>query len=199
MTDREEHPTKDLESKGQARLLGECHLELGPLTAPLTDISGTGVRQHVKFTRQQFNGNSKEPKEVAVGKCVLNLKLVGEQLFPIDQQVDLKPLEFDDIFHPLPVSDPFMDFIWRLRVDIRSAVDLPLNRTTPTGLPSCYAEVGWVLYNDSVPDENSIFMTSIIESNRHPIWNQQFLIPNPQNIVTNGIFCRFYLVLRQNY
>ena len=117
---------------------------------------------------------------------MLNLKLVGEQLFPIDQQVDLKPLEFDDIFHPLPVSDPFMDFIWRLRVDIRSAVDLPLNRNTPTGLPSSYVELGWVLYNDAVPDENSIFMTNIVDSNRHPIWNQQFLIPNPQNIVTNG-------------
>lgn len=163
------------------------------MTAPLTDISGTGVKQHVKFIRQQFNQNDKEPKEVTVGKCVLNLKLVGEQLFPIDQQVDLKPLEENDIFHPLPVSDPFMDFIWRLRIDIRSAVDLPLNRSTPTGLPSSFVEVGWVLYKDSVPDENSIYMTNIVESNRHPIWNQQFLIPNPQNIVTNGLII-FWLI-----
>ena len=34
----------DLEKKGGCRLLGEVFIELGPLTAPLTDISGDGVR-----------------------------------------------------------------------------------------------------------------------------------------------------------
>lgn len=29
-------------------------------------------------------------------------------------------------------------------------------------------------------------MTSIAEGNRHPIWNQQFLIANPPNITEKG-------------
>lgn len=33
-------------------------------------------------------------------------------------------------------------------------------------------------------------MTSIVEGNRHPIWNQQFLITNPQNIIEKGILIK---------
>ena len=43
VTDRKENAV-DLESRGQARLLGECVLELGPLMAALTDVHGVGVR-----------------------------------------------------------------------------------------------------------------------------------------------------------
>jgi hypothetical protein len=40
------------------------------------------------------------------------------------------PLEQDEIFHALPAADPFMNFSWRLRIDVRSGVDFPLNRNT---------------------------------------------------------------------
>jgi len=43
VTDRKENAV-DLENKGQARLLGECVLELGPLMSALNDIYGVGVR-----------------------------------------------------------------------------------------------------------------------------------------------------------
>ena len=39
--------------------------------------------------------------------------------------------------HLLPAEEP--NFKWRVRVDLRSALDAPLNRTTQQGLPSCYA------------------------------------------------------------
>jgi hypothetical protein len=116
--------------------LGEAFLSLGPLTAPLTDISGQGVKQHIKFTRQV-----PEKGEVTVGKCVLNLKLVGEEQFPINDNISWKPIEDDEIFPQLPNSNPFMDFIWRLRIDVRCGVDLPLNRSTANGLPSCYVYI----------------------------------------------------------
>jgi len=67
-------------------LLGECVLSLGPLTGALTDISGTGVRQHLNFSRQVGDEKKK------VGRFIVNLKLVGEQVIPIDQ-ADEKPLE----------------------------------------------------------------------------------------------------------
>jgi hypothetical protein len=41
-----------------------------------------------------------------------------------------------------------MNFAWRLRVDVRSAIDLPLNRVVPSGLPTSYIELGWTLYDN---------------------------------------------------
>jgi hypothetical protein len=68
------------------------------------------------------------------------LKLVGEEIIPIS---DEKPLEQDEIFHTLPASDPFMSFTWRLRVDIRACMDMPLHRETTSGLPRGFVELGW--------------------------------------------------------
>lgn len=36
--------------------------------------------------------------------------------------------------HLLPPEDS--NFKWRIRVDVRAAIDFPLNRVTPGGLPS---------------------------------------------------------------
>jgi hypothetical protein len=52
---------------------------------------------------------------------------------------DVKPLEKEDIFHELPRADPFTEFKWRVRVDIRSGVNLPMNRVNPSGLPTTFA------------------------------------------------------------
>lgn len=130
VTDRDEAANK----QGQARLLGECTVELGPLTPSLTDISGTGVRQMLKFTRNQ------NEKSVTVGRFIVLLKLVGEQSIPIedDKEKQWKSLNKSDIFHTLPQNDPNMEFNWRLRVDVRSGVDMPLNRSTKSGLPTCF-------------------------------------------------------------
>ena len=43
VTDRKE-TASELENKGQARLLGDCVLELGPLMPSINDIYGVGVR-----------------------------------------------------------------------------------------------------------------------------------------------------------
>lgn len=57
---------------------------------------------------------------------------------PVDENYK-KLLERDEIFHELPRPDPFFDFLWRLRIDIRSACDLPMNKVnTPSGLPTGY-------------------------------------------------------------
>lgn len=97
------------------------------------------------------------------------MKLVGEELIPVEN-ADKLPLEKDDIFHDLPVSDPFMKFKWRLRVDVRSGIDLPLNNTL-NGMPASFVEVGWTLYDKQAPDDYLLYLTKIIELNRHPIYN----------------------------
>ena len=53
-----------------------------------------------------------------MGRFIVDLKVVGEEVIPVES--DLKPLERDEIFHELPTPDPFFDFSWRVRVDLRS-------------------------------------------------------------------------------
>lgn len=69
VTDRKENAV-DLENKGQARLLGECVLELGPLMSALNDIYGVGVRQYLSL------GRKRDDKEVTVGRFTCIIKLV---------------------------------------------------------------------------------------------------------------------------
>jgi hypothetical protein len=89
--------------------------------------------------------------------------------------------------HLLPAEEP--NFKWRVRVDLRCALDAPLNRTTQNGLPSCYAEFGWSLYEHTDPDEFNKIMSVLVENTRHPHWNQQLLFHNPPEIQDlNGYF-----------
>lgn len=41
-----------------------------------------------------------------------------------------------------------MSFTWRLRVDIRACMDMPLHRETTSGLPRGFVELGWSLYEN---------------------------------------------------
>ena len=69
VTDRMENAV-DLEGKGQARLLGDCVLELGPLMPSLNDIYGVGSRQQMAFARRR------DGKEVVVGRFTCIIKIV---------------------------------------------------------------------------------------------------------------------------
>ena len=103
--------------------------------------------------------------------------------------------------HPLPAEEP--NFKWRVRVQLRCALDAPLNRTTQQGLPSCFGgklrllslvEFGWSLYEHTDPDEYSKIMSVLVENTRHPHWNQELLFHNPPEVIDlNGFF---WLVFR---
>jgi len=73
VTDRTEGAA-EMESKGQARLLGDCVMEMGPLMPSLNDIYGVGVRQSLAFLRRR------DDKEVVVGRFTCILKLVVSTL-----------------------------------------------------------------------------------------------------------------------
>ena len=78
----------------------------------------------------------------------------------------------------MPVENP--NFEWRVRVDLRAGIDMPLNSLKPHKMPSIYAEVAWseTLYYESV-DAYTVQYSVIVEDNRHPHWNQQLLLSNP--------------------
>jgi hypothetical protein len=65
VTDRSE-----TEGMGQARLLGDCVLDLAPLMPTINDIYSVGVKQHLAFARKR------DDKEVIVGRFTCTLKLV---------------------------------------------------------------------------------------------------------------------------
>jgi hypothetical protein len=64
--------------------------------------------------------------------------------------------------HLLPAEDP--NFKWRVRADIRCALDVPSNPNAPDGQPSCYAEIGWSLYDSVEPDSEHRLLSVMCES-----------------------------------
>jgi hypothetical protein len=70
---------------------------------------------------------------------------------------------------PLEASN----FEWRVRVDLRAGIDMPLNSLNPHRMPSIYAEVAWSesVYHQQIDPYTRQFSV-IIEENRHPLWNQ---------------------------
>lgn len=50
----------------------------------------------------------------------------------------------------MPVEYP--NFEWRVRVDLRAGIDMPLNSLNPHKMPSIYAEIAWSpsIYYESV-------------------------------------------------
>jgi hypothetical protein len=70
----------------------------------------------------------------------------------------------------MPIENP--NYEWRVRVDVRAGIDMPLNSITPHKMPSIYTEVSWSpsLYLDTI-EEHSRQYSVIIEESRHPHWN----------------------------
>lgn len=70
----------------------------------------------------------------------------------------------------MPKEDP--NYEWRVVVDIRAGLDMPLNSFKPNKMPSMYVELAWSegLTFDSILPETKI-SSLVSEDNRHPNWN----------------------------
>jgi hypothetical protein len=157
---------------GQAKLLGENTIELAPLTGALTNIANAPIKQRVELYRKMGDKNA------IVGKLTVQLRLLNEIVVP----EDIEEKTPNDQTQLLPAMDFTQNFVWRLRIFVRSAVNLPFNQTTENNLPSAYAEVGWTMYE--IEDINLVesCRTPCIEGNRFPIWNQELLYYPPANL-----------------
>jgi hypothetical protein len=164
----------DSSGVGQAKQLGENILDLAPLTASLTNINNYPVKQRLDLLRRQGDDNA------VVGRLNITLKLLAEAIVPDDHLQEMS----NDASPLLPELDQSRDFIWRLRSDIRSAVNLPFNRTTEGKLPSCYVEIGWTMYPQQDINQAEAVRSSAVDANRFPIWNQQLLFYPSTNVTT---------------
>ncbi len=70
----------------------------------------------------------------------------------------------------MPIENP--NYEWRIRVDMRCGIDMPLNSMNPYKMPSIYTEIAWseALYYETL-DPFSLQNTVIVAENRHPHWN----------------------------
>ena len=168
---------------GQAKLLGENTLELAPLTGALTNIANAPIKQRVELFRKMGDKNA------IVGKLTVQLKLLNEIIVPDDIQ-EKTP---NDQTQLLPAMDFTQNFVWRLRVFVRSAVNLPFNKTTENNLPSPYVEVGWTMYELGDINQVEAVRTPCIEGNRFPIWNQELLYYPPSNLTKQDGFINVLL------
>jgi len=86
-----------------------------------------------------------------------------------------------------------IDFAWRIRTIIRSAVNLPYNRTTDSQLPSAYVEYGWTQHNHIDPNPPDMTRSGTIDANRFPVWNNEIIYYPPKNVTTLDGFLIFFL------
>jgi hypothetical protein len=173
----------DKEGSGKAQLLGENILELAPLTPSLTNINGTPVKTRLELMRKQGDNN------VVVGRLNVTIKLLAEAIVPDDLQEQAN----NDAQHILPEMDITRNFVWRLRMDVRSAVNLPMNRTTESKLPSPYIELGWTMYPHQDLNQAEAVRSAAIDANRFPVWNQQLLYYPPTSVTTIDGFIQIFL------
>lgn len=72
---------------------------------------------------------------------------------------------------------------WRVKIDVRCGIDVPpSNVSTVTGLPSTFVECGWSIYDQRQPDQNQLKLSKIINEDRNPIFNEQFIINGPTTL-----------------
>jgi hypothetical protein len=75
--------------------------------------------------------------------------MVKEDALPSHmQELELKKIEHNDHFVELPSFDPKHTFDWRVRLDVREAMNIPAGE-----LPGqIRVEAGWTEYRDSLPE-----------------------------------------------
>jgi hypothetical protein len=89
-----------------------------------------------------------------------------------------KKIEKNEYYADLPDFDETMNFNWRVRIEIREALNVPL---ADGMLPQVIVETGWSNYKDALPEEKRIYRSAILNST-NPEWNQTILITNPSHI-----------------
>jgi hypothetical protein len=65
------------------------------------------------------------------------------------------------------------NYEWRVRIDFRAGIDMPLNPYKPSQMPSVYFEVAWSesIYYETILKDTKLY-SLVVEDSRYPNWNQ---------------------------
>lgn len=169
---------------GAAKLLGTSVIDLKPLLPQLMDVYSVGVKRKIEFVRQSSQLAS-EGKAPVVGRGICGLKFVGDYLSKFDLPGKQgttgeggplgPPKRSHGEIHVLPAES--LNYKWRLRIDAKAAMDLPVNNQIQQGLPSPYLIFGWSLNRLSLENGEKLLTTNEIEQTvmcdktKNPNWN----------------------------
>lgn len=119
--------------------------------------------------------NAKDMSDDSAGRFNVSLMLINDSNSKygatLMQSLDnAKPILSTSSIQHMPIENP--NFEWRVRVDIRAGIDMPLNSMNPHKMPSIFAEVAWseTLYYESMEPLTRQYSV-ICKENRHPHWN----------------------------
>ena len=172
---------------GKAKYLGESIIELSSLTEKLTNIPEHPIIEDVELCRKVNDQNA------IVGKVTLQMRL----RYDIVQPRDIDKVISNDEMHLLPEMNFIRSFIWRLRIHVRSGVNLPSQGNDVASLPSAYIEGAWTLYVDDMIDNADVVRSPCVEKTKHPIWNTELLYYPPSKVSTICGF--FHIILKDRY
>ena len=170
---------------GKAKHLGENIIDLSSSASMLMNVPEEPITEDIELYRKINEQN------VVVGKLKLQLKLRYE----IIAQHDSNKVISNDEMNKLPEMNFIKKFIWRLRLHVRSAVNL--SSMNKMKLPSAYIEGGWTMYVNGDLNQADAIRTPCVEKNKHPIWNQELLYYPPENVSTVCGF--FHILLKDRY
>ena len=134
--------------------------------------------EYIKHSFNLFKQKIDKQIEI-VGKLFVSFRISTQESY---KNNSIKFVENDD-FHILPEMDNSIPYSWRIRVILRSAINLKSNKFNPGILPSAYVEIGWTQFNQIELNSNEIITSNGIESNKSPIWNQEMLYYPPKEIL----------------
>lgn len=85
-----------------------------------------------------------------MGRFIASIKIVREDSLPsYMEDLEVRKIERNEYFVELPPFDPKFSFDWRIRLEIREALNVPASNGMPAQL---LVEAGWTEYRDSVPE-----------------------------------------------
>ena len=93
----------------------------------LLDVYGYGIRRKLEFRRPRKDASGDKDAMPIVGRATTTLKLVGDYLTKFDNDgsnIPGAPKRATGELHVLPAELP--DYNWRIRIDARAGVNLPL-------------------------------------------------------------------------
>lgn len=177
-------------SDEHAKLLGENFI----MIPDILEQSRNSKDQYLKYTLNLIRRNNEDID--IVGKINLQLKFNSySELYKENNKDKLNMINNDDQ-HEIPEMDNKIPFLWRMRIFLRSATNLPFRKRSTNNvdnLPSTYVEMGWTQFSKGDLNFLEIIKSSYINGNRFPIWNQEFIYyPNQSKNLNNNYIDGFF-------
>lgn len=184
----------------QAKLLGEGNFNMLEFSDKLyNQIQKFEQNVYVSdgYIKHNINLIRKNEKEIhVVGKINISFKLNLQKILNKQNLKSLLNKIINDDYHILPEMDNKIPFSWRIRIFVRSAINMPFNKYGAEKLPSTFIEFAWTQFMQDDSNFTESIQSYCIEANRFPIWNQELVYYPP--IMNNNLDGFFNIFIKDS-